>query len=85
MFWNIVDWQGEEGEQDVCPRCQGKVFEAEKIVAKSGSYHKEGFTEEKIKKWKIFQMFGIIGYFSTLTRPSEMFHLCWVQTPAGRH
>ena len=28
--------QGEEGEQDVCPRCQGRVFEAEKMIAKSG-------------------------------------------------
>ena len=38
----IFGFQGEDGEQDVCPRCQGKVFEAEKMVAKCGSFHKEG-------------------------------------------
>jgi hypothetical protein len=32
--------QGEEGEADVCPRCKGRVFEAEKQIAKPGSYHR---------------------------------------------
>ena len=50
----IVDCQGEDGEQDVCPRCQGKVFEAEKIVAKSGSFHKEGLTKSKRKQKEKF-------------------------------
>jgi len=36
--------QGEEGEADVCPRCSGKVFEAEKQIAKPGSYHRKCFT-----------------------------------------
>jgi len=36
--------QGEEGEPDVCPRCSGKVFEAEKQIAKPGSYHRKCFT-----------------------------------------
>ena len=33
---DVTVLQGEEGDQDVCPRCNGKVFEAEKMVAKSG-------------------------------------------------
>ena len=39
----LTDWlidQGEDGDLDVCPRCTGKVFEAEKQIAKPGSYHR---------------------------------------------
>ena len=36
--------QGEEGDADVCPRCTGRVFEAEKQIAKPGSYHRRCFT-----------------------------------------
>ena len=36
--------QGDDGGPDVCPRCQGKVFEAEKQIAKPGSYHRKCFT-----------------------------------------
>ena len=35
---------GEDGDLDVCPRCQGRVFEAEKQIAKPGSYHRKCFT-----------------------------------------
>lgn len=35
---------GDEGEPDTCPRCKGKVFEAEKQIAKPGSYHRKCFT-----------------------------------------
>ena len=40
----VSQWQGQDGEPDVCPRCQGKVFEAEKQIAKPGSYHRKCFT-----------------------------------------
>ena len=32
--------QGEEGDADVCPRCQGRVFEAEKQIAKPGGWRR---------------------------------------------
>ena len=38
--FKFVALQGEDGEPDVCPRCCGKVFEAEKQIAKPGSYHR---------------------------------------------
>jgi len=41
---DVTTLQGEEGEPDVCPRCSGKVFEAEKQIAKPGSYHRKCFT-----------------------------------------
>jgi len=33
-----------EDEKDGCPRCGGKVFEAEKMITKSGVYHKKCFS-----------------------------------------
>lgn len=30
----------EEGDADACVRCQGKVFEAERVTAKAGPFHK---------------------------------------------
>ena len=42
--YHLTSEQGDEGDLDVCPRCAGKVFEAEKQVAKSGSYHRKCFT-----------------------------------------
>ena len=33
--------RGSSGRRDTCPRCQGTVFEAEKIVARSHDYHKK--------------------------------------------
>ena len=36
--------QGNEGESDVCPRCKGKVFEAEKFSSKGRLYHKKCFS-----------------------------------------
>ena len=35
---------GDEGEPTNCPRCQGKVFEAEKMNTKKGLYHKRCFS-----------------------------------------
>jgi len=40
---------GEDGNANTCPRCGGMVFDAEKQVAKSGSYHKKCFTCIKCK------------------------------------
>ena len=36
--------RGEEGAKDSCPRCGGKVFEAEKFASKGQLYHKKCFT-----------------------------------------
>ncbi len=41
--------KGEDGDTNTCPRCHGMVFEAEKQIAKSGSYHKKCFTCSKCK------------------------------------
>jgi len=35
---------GEKGEMDSCPRCNGKVFEAEKCVTKVGAFHSNCFS-----------------------------------------
>jgi len=35
---------GEENDKLTCPRCGGKVFEAERMVTKIGSYHKSCFS-----------------------------------------
>ena len=34
----------------MCPRCQGKVFEAEKMVTRIGSYHRNCFSCIECKK-----------------------------------
>ena len=34
---------GEDGDKTRCPRCSGKVFAAEKMVAASGWYHRHCF------------------------------------------
>ena len=46
---DVTALPGEEGSPDVCPRCTGFVFEAEKQVTKHGSYHKKCFTCCKCK------------------------------------
>ena len=35
---------GEDGDKLTCPRCSGKVFEAERMVTRVGSYHKPCFS-----------------------------------------
>ena len=35
---------GDENDKLTCPRCGGKVFEAERMVTKIGSYHKACFS-----------------------------------------
>ena len=39
-----------QGDLSACPRCFGKVFEAEKMVAKSGIYHKKCFSCQACKR-----------------------------------
>jgi len=46
---DVTAIQGEDGDANTCPRCQGVVFDAEKQVAKSGAYHKKCFTCAKCK------------------------------------
>ncbi len=36
--------QGNEGDRSTCPRCTGKVFEAERMVTRVGSYHRNCFS-----------------------------------------
>merc|ERR1739846_216271 len=36
--------QGEENDKLTCPRCNGKVFEAERMVTRIGSFHKSCFS-----------------------------------------
>ena len=35
---------GDENDKLTCPRCTGKVFEAERMVTRVGSYHKPCFS-----------------------------------------
>ena len=35
--------KGEEGDINTCKRCQGKIFETERIASKSHSWHKKCF------------------------------------------
>ena len=36
--------QGDENDKLTCPRCNGKVFEAERCVTRVGSFHKSCFS-----------------------------------------
>ena len=35
---------GEKGDKATCPRCEGKVFEAERMVTRVGNFHKNCFS-----------------------------------------
>jgi hypothetical protein len=41
---NTALLKGTQGNFDTCPRCNGTVFEAEKIVSKHNLYHKSCLT-----------------------------------------
>ena len=41
--WDTAAIPGEEGDRETCTRCNGKVFEAEKMTTKRGLYHKKCF------------------------------------------
>jgi hypothetical protein len=45
-----------EDEKDGCPRCGGKVFEAEKMTTKSSLYHRQCFTCGNCKRPLDYQM-----------------------------
>ena len=45
-----------EDEKDGCPRCNGKVFEAEKMTTKNGLYHKKCFTCGNCKRALDYQL-----------------------------
>jgi len=52
-----------EEEKDGCPRCNGKVFEAEKMSTKRGFYHKKCFSCIKCKSQ--------VGYFNAIEGPDD--------------
>jgi len=52
-----------EEEKDGCPRCSGKVFEAEKMNTKRGLYHKKCFSCIKCKTQ--------VGYFNAIEGPDD--------------
>jgi hypothetical protein len=39
-----------EGAADRCPRCAGKVFDAERLSMRSGQYHKKCFSCAECKR-----------------------------------
>ena len=45
-----------EEEKEGCPRCGGKVFEAEKMTAKQGIYHRRCFTCVDCKRALDYQL-----------------------------
>ena len=47
---NTTSIKAREDDIDACPRCQGKVFEAEKMVAKNRVYHRKCFSCEECKR-----------------------------------
>ena len=44
MLTELLIFQGEQGDRNTCPRCYGKVFEAERMVTRVGNYHKNCFS-----------------------------------------
>jgi len=52
-----------EEEKDGCPRCTGKVFEAEKMTTKRGFYHKKCFACIKCK--------GCLNYSNAIEGPDD--------------
>lgn len=41
---NTTSIKAEDGDKDRCPRCSGKVFEAEKVATGKGIYHRKCFS-----------------------------------------
>ena len=46
-YFSTTYFQGEDGDRETCTRCNGKVFEAEKMITKRGLYHKENINKSK--------------------------------------
>jgi len=55
--------QGDDGEKTSCPRCNGKVFEAEKMITKHSCYHKRCFSCKSCK--------CLLDYFSAAEGPDN--------------
>ena len=72
---------GEEGERECCPKCNGKVFEAEKMITKRGLYHKKCFACVKCKHQ--------LDYFLAIEGPDNEVYckVCYKKTygPGGRN
>ena len=46
---NTTSIKAKEGDKDACPRCLGKVFEAEKMMTRYRVYHRKCFTCKECK------------------------------------
>jgi len=72
---------GEEGEPNNCPRCHGKVFEAEKMNSKKGFYHKKCFSCIKCK--------AQTDYFNAIEGPDDEIYcrVCYLRYhgPGGKN
>ena len=55
--------RGDDGEKETCPKCSGKVFEAEKMITKRGLYHKKCFA--------CFQCKHQLDYFLAIEGPDD--------------
>ena len=61
--WDTSVIAGDDGGRETCSRCNGKVFEAEKMITKRGLYHKKCFACLKCKKQ--------IDYFNCIEGPDD--------------
>merc|ERR1719384_1293044 len=43
-WMDVKTIMGERGDRDACPRCYGKVFEAERMVTRIGNFHRNCFS-----------------------------------------
>ncbi|CAB4062558.1 unnamed protein product [Lepeophtheirus salmonis] len=72
---------GEDGEPTNCPRCNGKVFEAEKMNTKRGLYHKRCFNCIKCKNQ--------LDYFKAIEGPDDEVYcrVCYLRHhgPGGKN
>ncbi len=72
---------GEDGEPSNCPRCSGKVFEAEKMNTKRAMYHKKCFTCTACK--------SSLDYFSAIEGPDDEVYcrVCYLRAfgPGGKN
>ena len=71
---------GEDGDRESCPKCNGKVFEAEKMITKRGLYHKKCFACIKCKHQ--------LDYFLAIEGPDDEVYckVCYKRNygPGGR-
>ncbi len=61
---------------EACPRCQGKVFEAEKMKTKTHVWHKKCFTCCKVCKMIIIAVLtSIMSNISVWSQPELQHHV----------